>query len=568
MTPLRHVIAIGLLEAAVILFIPVAGALAEQQGRSEEYVDSRACAYTHFLKGTHAEYDHLYQEALAAFARALECDPEALYIAKKLPVLHFRLGDNDLAADLLKVNIAKDPNDISQYLLLAHLAIQKKDRDEAIDIYSKALEFDPENENVRLRLAILLVQRDRLDEGERIFRDLIASNQELALARIYLARLLQMKGDTKGASQVYEEALTATWSAELAFEMIDFYTALERYPETLRLYDSILANDSTNERALVGRVQALLAMGKDEEALAELKELRAANAHVVSLDMAIAKTLLRLDKVDEAKGVLEELRTTELSSEANYLLGLINFQEKRMESALGYFQQVEARAPEYGDAIYLQIRILRDFDRYDRAYSLLQKVTSESEGRAPLFFALLSSLYQEKETYDKALETLVNGTQIFPESEQLHFELALLHERQGDRHKALAAMEKVLELNPENPEALNYIGYTWADLNINLAEAKNYIKQAVELKPDNGFIRDSLGWVEYRLGNFETAKAELLQALDLEPDDPNIHEHLGDVYLALESNDKAHASYQKAFELFLEEKDKTRVKKKIDALSK
>ena len=90
----------------------------------------------------------------------------------------------------------------------------------------------------------------------------------------------------------------------------------------------------------------------------------------------------------------------------------------------------------------------------------------------------------------------------------------------------------------------------------------------MELKPDNGFIRDSLGWVEYRLGNFETAKAELLQALDLEPDDPNIHEHLGDVYLALESDDKALASYQKAFELFLEEKDKTRVKKKIDALSK
>ena len=528
--------------------------------------NDQACSYYYFLKGTHAEYVHHYGEALAAYQQALDCQIEVGYIEKKLPVLHFRLGENERAEELLRAGIAKDPADISQYLLLAHLAIQKSERDEAIEIYTSALKQDPENDNVRLRLAILLVQKDRLDEGERIFRDLIAQNGELYLARIYLARLLQMKGADQEASTVYEEALAASWSVDLAFEMIDFYNSLERYDDTLRLYDLILADDATNERAIVGRVQTLLGMGRDEDALIMLRDLRKTNGNVDSLDMAIAKTLIRLEKVEEAKTILAGLRRGGVESEANYLLGLIAFQEKKMESALNSFQQVSSDSPEYTDAVYLQVRILRDFDRYDRAFSLLQKAISEEKGRDPLFFALLSSLYQEKGRLDDAREVLASGTRSFPDSEQLHFELALLLDRSNRTGDALASMQKVLEINPDNPEALNYIGYTWADLDINLQQAKKYIIRAVELKPDNGFIRDSLGWVEYRLGNYDTARAELLQALDLEPEDPNIHEHLGDVYRALRRTDKAIESYQKAYDLFSEADDKARVKRKRDEL--
>lgn len=560
--------------AAIMLLLPlIAGHAGSSRATGtaevgQGQVNDRSCAYFYFLWGTHAEYEHRFEEALEAYEKALICDPLATYIEKKLPVLHFRLGDNDKAVEQLKQGIAKDPADVSQYLLLAHLAIQQNKRDEAIDVYTKALKQDPENENVRLRLAILLVQKDRLEEAETIFRDLITKNPDLHLARIYLARLLQMKGDGEDAAKVYEDALAYTWSTELAFEMIDFYNLLQRYDDVLRLYNQVLANDSTNERAIVGRVQTLLALGRDEEALVELRNLRETNDNIDSLDMAIAKTLLRLSKIEEARKILEGLRRGETKSEANYLLGLIAFQDKKMESALTSFQEVSNGAPEYADAIYLQVRILRDFKRYDRAYSLLQKAIAEPSGRDPLFYALLASLYQEQERLDEAKAVLTDGTRTFPESEQLHFELALLLERSGLQKEALATMMKVLELNPENAEALNYIGYTWADLNINLTQAREYILKAVELKPDNGFIRDSLGWVEYRLGNHETARAELLQALDLEPNDPNIHEHLGDVYRALNKHSDALQNYRKALELFGEQADRNRVQKKIDGLKK
>ncbi len=127
-------------------------------------------------------------------------------------------------------------------------------------------------------------------------------------------------------------------------------------------------------------------------------------------------------------------------------------------------------------------------------------------------------------------------------------------------------MEKVLELFPDHPEALNYIGYTWADRNMKLETALKYIKKAVELKPDNGYILDSLGWVYYRLGRLAEARDELEKALKLTADDANIHDHLGDVYRALHDFDKAREAYRKAIELFSEQEKKAAVEKKINEL--
>lgn len=530
-------------------------------------VNDRSCSYFYFLWGTHNEYNQQFDEALDAYEKALICDPNATYIEKKIPVLLFRLGETKKAAEMLKEGIARDPEDIAQYLLLAHLAIQQNKREEAIEVYRTALKYDPNNESVRLRLGILLVQQDRLDEGEEIFRNIIIQNPESGLARVYLARLLQMKGDNDGAAKAYEEALRVNWSPELVLEVVDFYNAMERYDEVLRLYDSVLADDNTNERAIIGRIQTLLSLGREEEALVELRGLRQNNnGNMDRLDMAIAKTLLRLGKIDEAKTILAGLRRGEAESEANYLLGLIAFQDKRMESALEYFQAVKGDSVEYPDAVYLQVRILRDFDRYDRAFSLLHKATSDSQGRNPLFYALLSSLHQEKGRMEEAMAALTAGTVAFPKSEQLHFEHALLLERAGLPQQAVTAMQRVLEISPDNAEALNYIGYTWAELNMNLDQAKKYIQRAVELKPDNGFIRDSLGWVEYRLGNFDNALKELQQALDLEPNDPNILGHLGDVYRALKRPADARKAYKKSLDLFEDEVDKVNLRKKLDEL--
>jgi Flp pilus assembly protein TadD len=104
----------------------------------------------------------------------------------------------------------------------------------------------------------------------------------------------------------------------------------------------------------------------------------------------------------------------------------------------------------------------------------------------------------------------------------------------GRKQESIDAMKQVLALTPDDAEALNYLGYTYADLGINLEEAESLIQQALALKPDDGYIADSLGWVYFKKGNYRQALKWLNKAVQLVPDDPTILEHLGDVYNMLE----------------------------------
>ena len=94
-------------------------------------------------------------------------------------------------------------------------------------------------------------------------------------------------------------------------------------------------------------------------------------------------------------------------------------------------------------------------------------------------------------------------------------------------------MEDVLKIEPDYPNALNFVGYSWAEKGIKLDEAEIMIKKALSKKPDDGAIIDSLGWVYYKKGNYQLALTELLKANQLVPDDPTIAEHIGDTYVSL-----------------------------------
>jgi tetratricopeptide (TPR) repeat protein len=129
-------------------------------------------------------------------------------------------------------------------------------------------------------------------------------------------------------------------------------------------------------------------------------------------------------------------------------------------------------------------------------------------------------------------------------------------------------MQRVIEINGDHANALNYLGYTYADLGKNLDEAEALVRRALELRPDDGYITDSLGWVFYKKGNYEEALKWLLKASELVPDDPIINEHVGDAYLKL--NDKANALiyYLKSLSLREEDRARRKIQTKIDALKR
>jgi tetratricopeptide (TPR) repeat protein len=126
-------------------------------------------------------------------------------------------------------------------------------------------------------------------------------------------------------------------------------------------------------------------------------------------------------------------------------------------------------------------------------------------------------------------------------------------------------MRTVLSFDPKHANALNYLGYTFAELGENLEEAERLIKAALAQKPDDGYITDSLGWVYYKKGLLTKALKYLKKAVSLVPDDPIILEHLGDAYLGLSDKKKALQFYQRS--LKKKEKYKAALEKKIKELT-
>src|SRR5215213_8781838 len=131
------------------------------------------------------------------------------------------------------------------------------------------------------------------------------------------------------------------------------------------------------------------------------------------------------------------------------------------------------------------------------------------------------------QVYSRGIATIAN-----PERPNwlIFYFRGICNERAKAWDKAEADLKQALKLYPDQPHVLNYLGYSWIDQGVNLDEGMRMIRRAVEQRPDDGYIVDSLGWAYYRIHNYEEAVKQLERAVELKPEDPTINDHLGDAY--------------------------------------
>lgn len=526
-----------------------------------------SCSYFYFLWGTHEEYNRNYQEALDAYRKALICDPSAAYISRKIPELHLKMGETEKAAEILIHELKTSPADINTRMLLARIYIHQKNSDEALDQYRKILEIDPDNVQALLRLGILLIQNNSPEEAETYLLRLQDIDPESYLAHVYLARISVSTGEEAEAESLYLKALDLNWSSDLVSEISEYYLKNQEYEKNLEFLQFQLKNDEDDQAIRLLLVRALLTLEREEEAIAELGTFQGIADNPINISLNLSRLYIRNGDSDKALLNIEALLSEKEISEARYLQAVLYLDIEEFDKAKDSLSRITAGSKEFEDAVLMRSSILKQEEKTEEAIAMLKTYIAEEESRKPKFFAAVASLLRDEKRNDEALRILETGISFFPGSERLIFEYGLQLERMERLEEAISAMLRILEKNPEHAEALNFVGYSWADTGRNLEKAKEYIVKAVRLKPDNGYIQDSLGWVYYKLGDYERARKELLRAIRMVNDDPYIHEHLGDVYLALNEPLKALEHYNSAFELYENEKRKTQVREKIDKLT-
>src|SRR5262249_52023509 len=198
----------------------------------------------------------------------------------------------------------------------------------------------------------------------------------------------------------------------------------------------------------------------------------------------------------------------------------------------------------YVDAQLRRAQLLQK-DELDRAIKDLEAAL-KSKPDSPELMSYVASLYREKKEYSRAVTMLERVVDRFPDNNRYRFTHGAAYDEVNDKDRAIAEMQHAIELNPKNAPALNYLGYTYADMGVKLDEAENLIRRALEIEPDDGFYIDSLGWVYFQRGDYTRAVEYLERAAELVGQDPTIVEHLGDAYHKSGRVDSALQSYRDA----------------------
>ena len=218
---------------------------------------------------------------------------------------------------------------------------------------------------------------------------------------------------------------------------------------------------------------------------------------------------------------------------ARFLIGEILEDAERLEDAVEAYRSIPAGS-DFAWAAQLRAAAgLADLDRQDEAVATLRRMADEQPERIDAVTAL-GDVFRRDEQYADAAAAYDTAVERIGRIEYRHWRLfyvrGIAFERLGEWPKAEADFKRALELEPDQPLVLNYLGYSWVEQGHNLDEAKTMIEKAVELRPDDGYIVDSLGWVAYKLGDFEEAVHQLERAVELVAGDPIINDHLGDAY--------------------------------------
>ena len=250
------------------------------------------------------------------------------------------------------------------------------------------------------------------------------------------------------------------------------------------------------------------------------------------------------------------------------LLSLADLYEtmKKPQLAIDTYERVPEHSPlRRNSEIQLAIN-LDTVERTDEAKSRLEKLISERPKDLEAIMALGNILRARKqfeqcsEIYNKGIETIAGDEK---SNWVLFYFRGICNERSKKWAAAEADLKKALVLYPDQPHVLNYLGYSWIDQGINLDDGMKMIRRAVEQRPDDGYIVDSLGWAYYRIGNYEEAAKHLERAVELRPDDPTINDHLGDIYWKVGRTLEAQFQWSHARDLKPEPEELAKIEEKL-----
>jgi len=482
-----------------------------------------------FLAGRFAQ-DHRDLSAAARFLlEALEHDPENIDLLNRAFQVLQQEGRDDDAQDIAEQLVEKgDQNMMPRLFLAAQMAADKD--------YDTALAMVRSIPATRLNVIVgpmaeawILTGLGETDEALTRLAEL-RKTPISGLEQLHAAMINDVAGRTEAAESGYMDTLAAQDSPPLRLAQLlgNFFSRSGKPQRAEAVYNQFLAENP--ESALVRSLAS--AVGTDAGSVESL--LPDARAGFAEAMFDIASVLQR----DRAHDTALMFTRMALSLKPNMpigrvLLGEIFESQERQEAAVEAYKSIEPDGP-FGWTAQLRTADLLDrLDRTDEALVVLDRMAAARPARWDMLHRK-GDILRSRERFAEAVVAYDGALARVDQIEERHWGLLYARgislERSKQWNRAEADFLKALELQPEQAYVLNYLGYSWVEMDKNLDKALDMIERAVAQRPNDGYIVDSLGWVYYKLGRYEEAVVELEKATAIRPHDPTINDHLGDAY--------------------------------------
>ncbi len=477
-------------------------------------------------------------------------DPEVLLTLGRF---YFEAGDYAKAASILQRFVDTQPAaGPSPLFLLARAYIQLERYDSAEQTLHQVLELAPDS----LQALETLVNVKRLQEDYEgslpLLRRILAIQGGDASIYKKLGEASYHLGRFSEAVEMFEMARREEPGSPYTLYYLGLsYERLGQFSQARRTFNQMLERDPENAEVLFRLARLEEQQGDLDTAVQHYRALVSSLQEVEDMDdprrrdvatfcARVGVLLMELARYGEAvKEVRGCMGSVDAPAPLLHLLLVralvLSGQEQRaMEEA----RQAVRTFPDQIRFAVLEGEVLlqmgRDAEGERRLRELIQRVPADG----PSGGASLEG--EEVEEDREEVTSLVSDA---------FFNAGARAEGRGDLTRAEQLLKKAIDINPEHAAALNYLGYTWADRNVNLEEALDLIQRAVKLEPDNGAFLDSLGWVHFRLGNLDDARRHLRRAVEILGSDPTIQEHLGDVEAAAGNMQVAEKLWRRALDL-------------------
>jgi tetratricopeptide (TPR) repeat protein len=532
----------------------------------------RTQADYYFAKGEALSYEGRSQEAAEAFKTVLIYDPESTEVQLRLASEYLKSGQPTLALEIATVAAEKSPKNIEAKLMLGGIYSTLKTYAKAKAQYLDVLKLDPNNNDAPMYLGAIFAEEKQFAQAVKYFEKLAKNDKYETphLAWYYIGRIrAEMPGvdSSKLAIKAFEQALLLKpGHTESAFGKASVLLKENKTVEALAFLKKFQAEQGPSLKIAEILAQMFIEKEEYEEAYAQLEILEHNSDDPLGIKLRMALILIEKKQFKQAIEKLSDIvRLAPDSDKIRFYLAAVYQEIGDSEKAIEHFAHVPPESQFFTESTVYSIHLYRQLNDSDKALKVAKKAISE-KADSPQLHGIYASLLDELGETQKAYEHLIKIEERFSQNTSFLFYLGTVSDKVGEKEKTISIMEKVISLDPNHIQGMNYLAYTLAELNSDLEKAEKLAKKATQLSPKDPYILDTYGWVLFKQGKTEEAIRILEVAQKIKPNEAIFSDHLADAYFKNNMPGRARKYYEIAATTEKNKEKIQQIREKITAL--